>query len=462
MNAYERVSSLFDATSVKVRSYGKKSGFLLGSGEIDGLKKYFAVFNTDQKPESFFEDFQYLNKFLSHIQTDPAPLILMMDIPSSHKSAQQSPFPNDAPKLLAAKDGVANWYYNHAKLSGKVPQVCIVFDKMGAALTFPIALSDSVVMLKDGGMSIGRLDVVSKILHKDLEYEKLGGAELHAKESGSIDYVANDDSEAIEYVKKYLSYFPQISKEELPQREFRYTSTKSIESLIPKDAMHFLDMDALLQNLADDGSVCELRGSFAREIITSFATFNGHVAGVVANRSGVNSGILFPKSSLKASRFISLCDSFGIPLVFLADSAGFMIGDEVEKAGNVKSAAQLFSTISNTTTAKLSVAIRRAYTAGLYAMAGGGLMPDRFVALPSAIISIYGEGVAKELMQTSSSDEKESAMEMMNSAHKPQDYLDKGLLDEIVEYENLRDEIISFVSKFQDGTRASSKTVQVI
>jgi acetyl-CoA carboxylase carboxyltransferase component len=462
MNTYEKILFLFDEASVKLKSYGQKSGFLLGHGDIDGRKTYFIAFNKDQKPKSVFEDFQYLNSFFSHIEDEPAPLVLMMDIPSSHKSAQQSPFPDDAENLLASKEGVARWYYNHARLSGKVPQTCIVFDKMGAALTFPVSICDSVVMLRSSGMSIGRLDVVSKMLYQELDYENLGGAELHATESGSIDSIAQSESEAVLYAKKYLSYLPGASKEHLPKKDFTYTNQIPIEELIPEDAMHILDMDRLIKAISDDDSFFELRESFAREVITGFATFNGYIAGIVANRSKVNSGIFFPKSSLKASRFISLCDSFGIPIVFLSDSAGFMIGSDVEKAGNIKSAAQLFTTISNVTTAKMSVIVRRAYTAGLYAMSGGGMMADRFVALESAIISIYGEGVARELMRGTDDEEKQHAIKMLESSHKPQDYLDMGLLDDVVHYDDLRNEIVSFVSRFQDGKRASSKTLQII
>ncbi len=462
MNAHERISYLFDEDSIKFDPYKDKSGFLLGFGTIDNRKTYFSVFNSDEKPDSLFSDFIRLNGFLKSIHTHPAPLVLMMDIPSSHQAAQKSPFPDDAQKLLASKEGVAAWYYNHATLSGKVPQTCVVFDKMGAALTFPIALCDTVTMTESAGMSIGRLDVVTEILHKEVDYEELGGASLHAEQSGSIDWIAHDESSALTQAKSYLSYLPTISGKSLPKKEFTYSNILPLKDLIPQNPLHSLDMDVLIDALSDDNSFLELRKSFAKEVITGFASFNGHVSGIVANRSKVNSGIFFPQTSQKTSRFVSLCDSFGIPLVFLSDAPGFMVGGEVESSGSIKSAAGLFSTISNSTTAKLTVAVRRTYTAGLYAMGGGGLMPDRFVALPSAVISIYGEAVAKQLMQTSDDEQKEHADKMIESSHKPQDFLDMGLIDDIVEVDNLRDEIISFISKYQDGKRASKKAIQII
>jgi acetyl-CoA carboxylase carboxyltransferase component len=462
MNAYERVLYLFDENSIVFDTYKDKSGFLLGFGAMDKRKVYFIVFNSDEKPDSIFNDFKRLNSFLKSIHAEPAPLVLMMDIPSSHQSAQKSPFPNDAQRLLTSKEGVGAWYYNHATLSGKVPQTCVIFDKMGASLTFPITLCDTATMIETAGMSIGRVDVVNKILHKNVEYKKLGGAHLHAEQSGSIDWIACDESSALSQAKSYLSYLPSISGESLRKKEFTYSNALSFDDLIPKNPLYPLAMDVLVNALSDDDSFLELRSSFAKEIITGFASFDGYIAGIVANRSKVNGGIFFPKTSQKTSRFISLCDSFGIPLVFLSDAPGFMIGEEVEKNASIKAAANLFSTISNSTTAKLCVAVRRTYTAGLYAMGGGGLMPDRFVALPSAIISIYGESVAKELMKSTNDEENEHAKKMIKSSHKPQEFLEMGLIDDIVEADNLRDEIISFVSKYQDGKRASKKAIQII
>lgn len=462
MNAHEKILYLFDDGTIDLEVCDDKSGFLLGFGIIEKRKTYFIVFNRDEKPDSLFNDFERLNKFLKNIDVEPAPLILIMDIPSSHQAAQKSPFPDDGEKLLASKNGVGNWYYNHARLSGKVPQTCIVFDKMGAALTFPIALCDTVTMMESAGMSIGRLDVVSEILHKDLNYSELGGAMLHAEKSGSIDWIAHDESSALLDAKKYLSYLPEYSGKPLPKKDFTYSSAIPLKYIIEKNPLQTLDMGTVIDTLCDDNSFLELRESFAKEIITGFATFNGYVAGVMANCSKVNSGIFFPQTSQKASRFISLCDAFGIPIVFLSDAPGFMVGEEVESAGSIKSAAQLFSIISNATTAKLTVAVRRTYTAGLYAMGGGGLMPDRFIALPSATISIYGEAVVKQLMPTTDDEQKEHADTMIESSHTPQHFLTMGLIDKIVGYDDLREDIISFVSKYQDGKRASKKAIQII
>jgi len=461
MNTKERVSYLFDKESVEYKHYLEKSGFLFGKGDINRREVYFIAFNSEEKAESLFEDFKTLDDFFQKIVQEPAPLLLMMDIPSHHKSSQTSSFPDDAQKMLASKFGVGKWYYNHAILSGKVPQIALVFDKMGASLTFPIALCDISLILEDAGMSIGRLDVVSNTLHEEISYEELGGAKLHAESSGSVDAVVHDEVSLLIQTKRYLSYLPQQSGDALPQHEFMYSNYIPIKDLIPLDTHHSLDMDTLIDAISDDGSFVELRESYAREIITGFATFKGHTTALMANRSKTNGGIFFPESSQKAARFVSLCDAYGIPIVFLSDSAGFMIGPEVERRGSIKYAAQLFSIISNSTTAKLSVSVRRNYTAGVYAMGGGGMMSDRFIALNTSTLSIYGDSVAQKLLQTSDTHEMQNAQSMLESANKPQEYLEMGLLDALIEPDTLRDEIIEFVSKYQDGSRASKKTINI-
>ena len=465
MKAKERIEWIFDKDSIDYERYLDKSGFLFGSGKIDERKVYFITFANDEKAESLFEDFASLDRFFQDIIKAPAPLILMMDIPSHHQSSQQSPFPDDAQKLLASRFGVGKWYYNHARLSGKIPQIALVFNKMGAALTFPIALCDISLMLNDAGMSIGRLDVVESVLHQNLSYDSLGGAMIHAKLSGSVDCVVSDETALLSKAKEYLSYLPQKSTDDLPKHKFTYSSNPdSVAELIPISVHIPLDMDALIKVVCDDNSFVELRSEFAKEIITGFATFGGKISGVIANRSKVNGGILFPHTLQKTSRFISLCDAYGIPIVFLSDSAGFMIGQDVEKGGNIKYGAQLFATISNATTAKLSVSVRRNYTAGVYAMGGGGMMSDRFIALDTSVISIYGDSVAKTLLEksTDSTNANQNAHDMLNSAKEPQMFLDMGLIDALIKPKELRDEILSFVAQHQDGSRASQKMITIM
>lgn len=200
----------------------------------------------------------------------------------------------------------------------------------------------------------------------------------------------------------------------------------------------------------------------ARELITGFVRM-GRVTGVVANSSGVRGGLFFPETCRKSARFISLCDSFGIPIVFLADAAGFMVGPQVEKVGIIREGALLFSTIANSAVPRLSVVLRRNYTAGVYAMAGPGFDPESFLALPGAIISIYGKSVVEKLSTRGFDDkENEAQAEMMSAAEDPHKMLEMGLLDEIIGIGSLRNRIALFLNKVSGKTAASAKPVLLV
>jgi Carboxyl transferase domain len=166
--------------------------------------------------------------------------------------------------------------------------------------------------------------------------------------------------------------------------------------------------------------------------------YSTHAGLVVANNSSVRGGLFFPETSRKSARFISICDS----LVFLADDAGFMVGPQDEKAGIMREGALLFSTIANCAVPKLSVVLRRSYTAGVHAMAGAGFIPDSFLALPGAVISIYGKGIMEKLSSRGFDEsENEALIEMMSSAEDPHRTLEMGLLDEVIGLGSLRDRI---------------------
>jgi acetyl-CoA carboxylase carboxyltransferase component len=351
-------------------------------------------------------------------------------------------------------------YSSHARLSGKVPQIVVVLSKLGAALTFPVTLCEAAVMLESAGMSIGRPDVVAKITDKPVDYAALGGAAMHYATSGSIDHVAADETAAFNWVKRYLGCLTPHKTENYPPS---LLEAAALEKLIPTSPLMGFNTLKLIRGIADGGDLVELRAGFARELITCFVRIEGRLAGIVANNSSARGGLFFPESCKKAARFVSICDSFGIPLVFLADNAGFMVGPEVEQAGVIKEASLLFSTIANAAVPRLSVVVRRDYTAGVYAMAGPGFDPESFVALPGAVISIYGKGVAEKLSDRGF-DEKEnnSLQEMMRGAEDPRQLLEMGLLDEVIEVTALRSTIATFLNKVTDKTVASAKPILLI
>ena len=468
-NAYQRVEMLLDKGSFKeIESNGKATGYLAGEGRIDGRQVFVSAVVSEKIPENVFDGLQYHLNVLEKALENSAPVILILDQPGHQHSTERSSFPQDPAKLLVDKHGMGRWYALHAELSGKVPQICMVCERMGASMTFPITLCDVVVMLKDAGMSIGRPDVVEKMIGEKVSYEDLGGADMHATISGSVDKIVATEDEGFAFVRDYLSYFPNDNGENSSSFCNNEDKAKSIAGLIPDDANSVLDMEALVKSLVDSNQEGEelllpIKESFAKEVFVGFARIEGRNSGVVANNSMCRGGVFFPGSCRKVARFVSVCDSFGIPIVFLADSAGFMIGSAVEQFGIIREASLMLQVIANTSVSKISVAVRRDYTAGVYAMAGPGMNSDSFIALPSAVISIYGKGVAERLKgDLEDNAELENLHDMEVTADDPEALLDRGLVDEIIEPEELRSRISLFLASGYAGSRASGKPVLLV
>jgi len=440
-----RVAKLFDGGSFKKFTPEKSNGFITGSGLVNGREVMASFIDPLNQPESFFAGISDHLSLLEKALEAKAPVVLIMDTPAQHQTPDKSPFPKDPIKLLADRRGVGRWYFLHSKLSGRVPQIAVVLSRLGSALTFPVALCDAAVITANAGMSVGRPDVVEKMLGRKVDYDELGGANMHYSVSGSVDHVAKDESEAFEWVRKYLDYMPGSAKKSRAAAEY---DEAVIKGTIPVNPNFAFDTHEVIKGVADAGTFFESRKGFAAELITAFCRIEGRTAGIIANNSSARGGLFFPETCRKSARFISICSAYGIPLVFLADAPGFMIGPEVEKSAIIKEGAMLFSAIANSNVPKISIVLRRDYTAGVYAMAGPGFDPDGFIALPDAVISIYGKSVAEKLSaRETSDDEKKAVGEMLSAAENPRVLLEMGLLDEIVAVEKLRPRIACFLDK---------------
>jgi acetyl-CoA carboxylase carboxyltransferase component len=253
---------------------------------------------------------------------------------------------------------------------------------------------------------------------------------------------------------------PGASKKEKAAAEY---DDDKMKGTIPADPNFAFDTHEVIKGIVDAGSFFELRKGYAAELITGFGRVEGRTAGFIANNSCARGGLLFPESCRKSARFISICSAYGIPLVFLADVPGFMVGPEVEKNAIIKDGAMLFSTIANSRVPKLSITLRRNYTAGVYAMAGPGFEPESFIALPEAVISIYGKSVAEKLLARETSDaEKKSMSEMISAAGDPKKLLEMGLLDAIVDIRSLRATIAGFLNKRRRASGGSGNPILLV
>jgi acetyl-CoA carboxylase carboxyltransferase component len=284
--------------------------------------------------------------------------------------------------------------------------------------------------------------------------EEMGGARMHCSVSGCGDVLAKSEAEAIHAARRYLSYLPSHCDARLPQTPPRRPakSSEDLATVIPAEENRFFDMREVVERLVDVDSFFEIKKLFAGEILTGFARLDGRSIGVVANQPKVKGGVLFVDSADKAARFIQLCDAFGVPLLFLADVPGFMIGKQVERQGIIRAGAKMIMAVAEATVPRVSVVIRKAYGAGLYAMCGPGFEPDACLALPGAMIAVMGPEAAVNAVHANRLEAMPEAERGPEVARLRAEYASEIdvrrlaaelVIDAIVPPESLRDELVA-------------------
>ncbi len=286
--------------------------------------------------------------------------------------------------------------------SGVIPQVAALMGPCAAGTAYIPGLADFVPMVRGrGSMALAGPHLVRAAIGEDVTQEELGGSRVHCRKSGVGDLEVADDPECIEAIKRYLSFFPQHCEEAPPVVECADPPQRADEELLdvlPESNRKPYDMYEVIGRIVDDGEWFDLKPQFAKTIITCLARFGGRPAGIVANQPKQLGGILDNDSADKAARFINLCNAFGIPLVYLMDVPGFMVGTKVEQAGIIRHGAKMLYATANATVPKITVVLRKAYGAGYYVMCGRAYEPDLIVAWPSAEISVMGAEGAVEII----------------------------------------------------------------
>jgi acetyl-CoA carboxylase carboxyltransferase component len=290
--------------------------------------------------------------------------------------------------------GSGHLFREEVTMSGVIPLVAAMMGPCAAGTAYIPALSDFVPMVVgQGAMALAGPHLTKAVTGEDISMEDLGGAKVHCRKSGVGDLEVKDDAECIEVVKRYLSHFPPNCEQRPPVRETADPDDRMSEKLldiVPESSRQPYDMYSLIGEIVDDGEILDIKPKFAKTIITCLARFGGHPVGIVANQPKQLGGILENDSADKAARFINLCDAFNIPLVFLQDVPGFMVGSKVEHAGIIRHGAKMLYAVSRATVPKITVVVRKAYGAGYYVMCGRAYEPDLLVAWPTAEISVMG------------------------------------------------------------------------
>ncbi len=350
--------------------------------------------------------------------------------------------------------GSGHLFREEVEMSGVVPLVAAMLGPCAAGTAYIPGLSDFVPMVVgQGAMALAGPHLTKAVTGEEISMEDLGGAKVHCRKSGVGDLECKDDAECIAAVKTYLSFFPPNCEQKPPVLETEDPIDRMSEKLleiVPDSNRKPYDMYEVIAEIVDDGEWFDIKPKFAKTLITCLARFGGQPVGIVANNPKQLGGILENDSADKAARFVNLCDAFEIPLVFLQDVPGFMVGSKVEHAGIIRHGAKMLYAISRATVPKVTVVIRKAYGAGYYVMNGRAYEPDQIYAWPSAEISVMGAEGAVNIIGRSAieaSDDPEATKEAMLEAVRKQ--IDvyiaagNGLIDDVIDPRETRPRIIS-------------------
>jgi acetyl-CoA carboxylase carboxyltransferase component len=392
----ERIALLFDDASfvedgqlANALATGLPAdGVVTGHGLVDGRPALVVANDPTVKAGSWgARTVEKIIRVTERALTEELPIFWLIDSAGARITDQVALFPG--------RRGAGRIFRNQVALSGKVPQICCLFGPSAAGGAYIPAFCDVVIMVEgNASMYLGSPRMAEMVVGERVSLEEMGGARMHATVSGCGDNLAVDDEDAIEQARLFFSYLPTCWREQPPDAAPEAAAAELADDVVPDAESVPFDMHTVLDGLLDADSFFELKPLFATELITGFGRLDGRPVGVVANNSAVRGGVLFVDSADKAARFIWLCDAFNVPLLYLADVPGFMIGSEVERQGIIRHGAKMITAVSEATVAQVSVIVRKAYGAGLYAMAGPGFMPDACIALPTAKVAVMGPQAA--------------------------------------------------------------------
>jgi len=424
-------------------------GLVTGAADFEGRDVHFMANDFTVKAGSMAA--KGVEKFLRMQQRalkTAKPVLYLMDS-SGGRIDQQSGF-------FANREGIGKYYYNHSMLSGRVPQICVLYGPCIAGAAYTPVFADFTIMVEGmSAMAIASPRMVKMVTGEDIDMQDLGGATVHAEESGSADLVAEDEEHARELVADLVTYLPNNSDEDPPRADPKppRKSPEGIDGVIPQDPNRGYDIRELIARVVDADSFFELRPDYGEEIVTGYAHVDGRPVGIVANNPAARAGAIFPDAAEKAAEFIWKSDAFNVPLLYLADTPGFMAGSGVEKDAILEKGKKMIYATSSATVPKQCVVVRKAYGAGIYAMSGPAYDPDSTIALPSGEIGIMGPEAAinavyaNKLNDIDDPEERAEREAELREAYREDidvhRMASEVVIDEIVPPSTLRDELVN-------------------
>jgi acetyl-CoA carboxylase carboxyltransferase component len=419
-------------------------GVVTGSGLVDGRRVYAAAYDFTVMAGSMgMIGEQKVARLRAKAMLNNLPMVWLLD--SAGARIQEA--------VGSTFAGSGALFYEQVQMSGVVPQVAGMLGPCAAGTAYIPGLADFVPMVKDtSSMSLGGARLVEAATGEKTTDHDMGGSQVHCYISGVGDLEVDDDAQCIASIREYLSFVPSNNRERAPHRQTQDPGDRQLSDIgkiVPANPRAAYDMRKVIKRLVDDGHYFEIKPTWAKNIVTAFGRFGGESVGIVASQPMVKGGALDVDAADKAARFITLCDAFNVPLLFLQDVPGFIVGTEVEKQGIIRHGAKMLYAVSEATVPKVTVVLRKAYGAGYFVMNGRGYQPDALFAWPTAEISVMGpEGAVniifnKQIAAAEDPEaERQKYVEMIRSQIDPYVAASWAMVDDVVEPADTRRVIV--------------------
>ena len=418
----------------KLDSPTPADGVICGTGWIEGRPVCVASYDFTVRGGSIgLVGERKVSRLRELALRERVPMVWLVDSAGARLSAD----PEEAAWITSFAD-TGYLFREQVVLSGVVPLVAAMVGPGAAGTAYIPGLADFVPMVRGtSSIAIGGPYLVKSIVGEDVSEEALGGSKVHTEVSGVADLEAASDAECLAAVREYLSFFPSRAGEKPPRRPSSDPADRREESLlevVPENPRQAYDVHKVISAIVDGARLFEIKPRWARNIVTGLARIDGWPVGIVANNPMQAGGVLDVNAADKAARFVNLCDAYEIPLVFLQDVPGFMVGSKVEQQGIIRHGAKMLYAVASATVPKLTVVLRKAYGAGYYVMNGRAYEPDLLVAWPGAEISVMG---AEGLVAIAAHKETDEVKKQLAEAIRPHIDIQRtaalGFVDDVID-----------------------------
>lgn len=401
--------------------------------------------------------FEKITRMQEIAEETGAPLVYLVDAAGARIDEQFESY--------AGRHAWGNIFYNQIQVSGRVPQACALFGPSPAGSAYVPALCDLTVMVRGNATAyLGAPRQAEMVTGEQVTLEEMGGAEMHCRVSGLGDLLVDNEEEAIDALRVWLSYLPSNWEQRPPSvtpREPR-PEGRSVAEIVPAREAQAFDVEELIDAIVDEDSFFPYKPLFAQELATGFARLGGESVGIVANQPTHKGGVLFSDSSDKAARFIWICNAFNVPLLFLVDIAGYMIGSAVEHEGIIRHGAKMLFAVAESRVPRIAVLVRKAYGGGYLAMSGSPMKPDAVVALPTAKPALMGPEAAvnaihyNRLAAIEDPDERKRVEAELRAEYEADidavKIANENAIEAVVQGDELRDDLIRRFSTYRRRT----------